>query len=242
MGNFSSKDNHGNAGATLERFHTPPSSPQSSIPHLPPTPTSPALSPSPAATITCSEKKSQQCSARTSIPPPDWRPPPPVSPNSSVISPVVNPVLKKTGSTVEGKGQAFSGRNGDLLNSTSRTSGSQVKSVAVSPIKSPSSVCCVPPATSSVELVAPQSHQLCGPGGKRERDNSLSESLLPGYEDRDRQSKELAKLLEECRTTLGVTDRQDATTNTTEILKQLLTEVKSLKTTLEVSDGFPFQF
>ncbi|MED6267817.1 hypothetical protein CHARACLAT_015936 [Characodon lateralis] len=222
MGNFSSKDNHGNAGATLERFHTPPSSPQSSIPHLPPTPTSPALSPSRAATITCSEKKSQQCSARTSIPPPDWRPPPPVGPNSSVISPVVNPVLKKTGSTVEGKGQASSGRNGDLLNSTSRTSGSQVKSVAVSPIKSPSSVCCVPPATSSVEQ------------NKRERDNSVSESVLPGYEDRDRQSKELAKLLEECRTTLGVTERQDATTNTTEILKQLLTEVKSLKTTLEL--------
>ncbi|XP_047201984.1 cytospin-B [Girardinichthys multiradiatus] len=230
MGNFSSKDNHGNAGATLERFHTPPSSPQSSIPHLPPTPTSSALSPSPAATITCSEKKSQQCSARTSIPPPDWRPPPTVSPNSSVISPVVNPVLKKTGSTVEGKGQASSGRNGDLLNSTSRTSGSQVKSVAVSPIKSPSSVCCVPPATSSVEQ------------NKRERDNSLSESLLPGYEDRDRQSKELAKLLEECRTTLGVTDRQDATTNTTEILKQLLTEVKRLKTTLETERGEWLQF
>uniref|UniRef100_A0A3Q2CQE4 Cytospin-A n=2 Tax=Cyprinodon variegatus TaxID=28743 RepID=A0A3Q2CQE4_CYPVA len=215
MGNFTTKDNHGNTGAPLDSFHTPPSSPQSTIPQLPPR-TSSTLSPAPAATITSTGRKSQPCSPRTLIPPPDWRPPPPVSSNSSAISPVISPALKETG-----KGQASSGRNGGLLTSTSRTLGSQVKSVAVSPIKSPSSVCSVPPATSCVEQ------------SKKERDNGLNESLLPGNEDRDRQSKEVADLLEEFMTTLGVTHRQDGTTNTTEILKQLLTEVKRLKTTFQ---------
>ncbi|KAM4723448.1 CD109 antigen [Anableps anableps] len=230
MGNFSTKDNHGNTGAPLESFHTPPSSPQSSIPQLPPPTTSPALSPLPAATITSSGKKSHQCSPRSPIPPPDWRPPPPGSPNSSALSSVVSPVLKKTGSTVASKGQASSGRNGGLPTATPRTSGSQVKSVAVSPIKSPSSVCSTPPATSSVEQSKKESH------------SSLSESLLPGNEDKDRQNKELAELLEECRTTLGVADRQDGTTNTTEMLRQLLTEVKSLKATLQTERGEWLQF
>ncbi|XP_023208888.1 cytospin-A-like isoform X2 [Xiphophorus maculatus] len=228
MGNFSTKDNHGNTGAPLESFHTPPSSPQSSIPQLPLPATSPTLSPSPAATITLSGKKPHQCSPKSPIPPPDWKPPPPGGPSSSAVSPAVSPVLKKTGSIVAGKGQASSGRNGGLPTPTSRTSGSQVKSVAVSPIKSPSSVCSAPPSTSSVEQ------------SKKERNSSLNESLLPGNEDK--QSKELAKLLEECRTTLGVTDRKDGTTNTTEILKQLLTEVKSLKTTLQTERGEWLQF
>ncbi|XP_032403761.1 cytospin-A isoform X2 [Xiphophorus hellerii] len=230
MGNFSTKDNHGNTGAPLESFHTPPSSPQSSIPQLPLPATSPTLSPSPAATITLSGKKPHQCSPKSPIPPPDWKPPPPGGPSSSAVSPAVSPVLKKTGSIVAGKGQASSGRNGGLPTPTSRTSGSQVKSVAVSPIKSPSSVCSAPPSTSSVEQ------------SKKERNSSLNESLLLGNEDKDKQSKELAKLLEECRTTLGVTDRKDGTTNTTEILKQLLTEVKSLKTTLQTERGEWLQF
>ncbi|XP_027856262.1 cytospin-A isoform X2 [Xiphophorus couchianus] len=230
MGNFSTKDNHGNTGAPLESFHTPPSSPQSSIPQLPLPATSPTLSPSPAATITLSGKKPHQCSPKSPIPPPDWKPPPPGGPSSSAVSPAVSPVLKKTGSILAGKGQASSGRNGGLPTPTSRTSGSQVKSVAVSPIKSPSSVCSAPPSTSSVEQ------------SKKERNSSLNESLLPGNEDKDKQSKELAKLLEECRTTLGVTDRKDGTTNTTEILKQLLTEVKSLKTTLQTERGEWLQF
>uniref|UniRef100_A0A3Q2QH95 Cytospin-A n=1 Tax=Fundulus heteroclitus TaxID=8078 RepID=A0A3Q2QH95_FUNHE len=230
MGNLSTKDNHGPTGAPLESFHTPPSSPQCSILQLPPTTTPHALSPSPAVAIISSGKKSQQCSPRTSIPPPDWRPPPPVSPNSSAISPVVSPVLKKTDNTVADKGKASSGRNGGLPTSTFRTSGSQVKSVAVSPIKSHLPMCSTPPATSSVDQ------------SKKERDSSLSESLLPCNEERDIQSKELAKLLEECRTTLGVTDKQDGTTSTTEILQQLLAEVKSLKSTLQTERGEWLQF
>ncbi|XP_014894836.1 cytospin-B [Poecilia latipinna] len=230
MGNFSTKDNNGNTGAPLESFHTPPSSPQSSIPQLPLPTASPTLPPPPAATVTSSGKKPHQCSPRSPIPPPDWKPPPPGGPSSSAVSPAVSPVLKKPGSIVAGKGQAYSGRNGGLPTPTSRTSGSQVKSVAVSPIKSPSSVCSAPPATSSVEQ------------SKKERNSSLSESLLPGNEDKDKQSKELAKLLEECRSTLGVTDRRDGTTNTTEMLKQLLTEVKSLKTTLQTERGEWLQF
>lgn len=105
-----------------------------------------------------------------------------------------------------------------------------MKSVAVSPIKSPSSVCSAPPATSFEEQ------------SKKEGDSTLSDFLLPVHEDKDKQSKEIAKLLEECRTTLGVTDRQDGTTNTTEMLKQLLTEVKSLKTTLQTERGEWLQF
>lgn len=49
----------------------------------------------------------------------------------------------------------------------------------------------------------------------RERDSGLSQSLLPGHESADGHGEELENLLEECRTTLGITASQDGPTNTT---------------------------
>ncbi len=48
----------------------------------------------------------------------------------------------------------------------------------------------------------------------RERDSGLSRSLLPVHEAGDSQGEELEKLLEDCRTTLGITAGQDGATNT----------------------------
>lgn len=48
----------------------------------------------------------------------------------------------------------------------------------------------------------------------RERDSGLSQSLLPDQEAGGSQGEELDQLLEECRTTLGITASQDGATNT----------------------------
>ncbi|XP_041828679.1 flocculation protein FLO11 isoform X2 [Melanotaenia boesemani] len=237
MGNFSTKDSHGPTVVHVESFHTPPSSPQSDgdglMPMVSQLQPSPASSPSPAPTLTIvssSGKKSQNStptSPSTPIPPPDWKPPQPVSPNNPTVGPGVNPVHKNSRSTVTGAGQASLGRNSSSAISTPRTSVSQVKSVAISPIKSPSSVFSTSPPTSS--------------SGKKwkERSSSLSQSSL---QDKDTQGKELVELLEESRRTLGITASQDETTSTTEILKHLLTEVKGLKNTLQTERGEWLQF
>ncbi|XP_075304402.1 uncharacterized protein LOC142366409 isoform X2 [Odontesthes bonariensis] len=239
MGNFSGKDSHGPT-ACGESFHTPPSSPQSdgtgfmsSVPKLPSSPAVPASSSSSAPAVTSSGKKSQQSTPvtpSTPIPPPDWRPPPPVTSNSSTAAPGLSSVHKKTGSTVAGRGEASLGRNESPPNSAPRSSVSQVKSVAVSPIKCPSSVSSAPSPTSSL-----------GQNWK-ERNMGLSQSLPAGHEERDSQGEELVDLLEECRTTLGITASQDGTANTTEMLKFLLTEVKSLKSTLQTEREEWLQF
>lgn len=52
----------------------------------------------------------------------------------------------------------------------------------------------------------------------------------------------MERLLEECRKTLGVTFCKDGATSTTGILKHLLTEVKSLKSTLQTERGEWLQF
>lgn len=106
---------------------------------------------------------------------------------------------KKTGGTVAGKADASLGKNGGPPLSSTRTLVSQVKSVAVSPIKSPSPACSESPASSSLE-------QNC-----KESENGPSQSLLPGNDTRGSQSEELVELLGECRTTLGISD---GTTNT----------------------------
>ncbi|KAM4542793.1 CD109 antigen-like [Odontesthes bonariensis] len=240
MGNFSGKDSHGPTAACGESFHTPPSSPQSdgtgfmsSVPKLPSSPAVPASSSSSAPAVTSSGKKSQQSTPvtpSTPIPPPDWRPPPPVTSNSSTAAPGLSSVHKKTGSTVAGRGEASLGRNESPPNSAPRSSVSQVKSVAVSPIKCPSSVSSAPSPTSSL-----------GQNWK-ERNMGLSQSLPAGHEERDSQGEELVDLLEECRTTLGITASQDGTANTTEMLKFLLTEVKSLKSTLQTEREEWLQF
>ncbi|KAM7403886.1 hypothetical protein PAMA_004353 [Pampus argenteus] len=244
MGNFSSKDNHGTTGAHVDSFHTPPTSPQSdlpgitpAVPHLlPPTspqPSSaaPISSPPPVPVLTSSGKKSQPSTTLTSPNPrPDWRPHPPVSLNSTTIGPGVSPVHHKPGSTAAVKGQGAE-RNGVPPTSTPRTPVAQGKCVAGSPTKSPSS------PSSSLPVVRSSSRL-----NWRERDSGLSQSLLPGLETGDSQGEEVEKLLEECRTTLGITASQDEATSTAEILKRLLTEVKSLKSTLQTERGEWLQF
>lgn len=222
-------------GAHVDGFHTPPSSPQSDLPSfmpglpqlLPPTspqPSSaaPISSPPPVPVLTSSGKKSQPSTTPTSpIPSPDWRPQPPVSSNSSTIGPGVSPVHNKPGSTAAVKGQVAQGRNGGPPTSTPRTPVTQGKCVAVSPTKSPSSLISLPVVRSS-------SRQ-----NWRERDSGLSQSLLPGLEAGDSQGEEVEKLLEECKTTLGITASQDGATNTAG------KNDKSLHCRILISSAFP---
>ncbi|KAG8013590.1 hypothetical protein GBF38_022041, partial [Nibea albiflora] len=230
MGNFSSKDGHSPTGVHGDTFHTPPASPQSDgPPYMPgvpqfihptspqPSSAAPASSPPPVPGLASSGKKVQSATTpTTSSSPPDWRPnPPPVSSNSFTVATGVSLVHNKPGNTLV-KGQAALGRNGGPPTSTPRTP--QGKTVSVSPTKSPSSPCSVSP------VVGSSSGQ-----SWRERDSGLSQSLLPGHDAGDSQNEELEKLLEECRTTL-------------EILKHLLTEVKSLKSTLQTERGEWLQF
>ncbi|XP_071774297.2 uncharacterized protein LOC139926450 isoform X2 [Centroberyx gerrardi] len=241
MGNFSSKDGHGPTGTHVDLFHTPPTSPVSDVPTVPqllhptspqPSPAVPAPAPAPApAPVPASTGKRSQPSTTPTTPtlPPDWKLTPPVSSNSSTIGPGLSPVRNNPAP----KGQAASGRNGGPPTSTPRTPVSQGKSVAISPAKSPSS------SAGSASPVASSSSS--GPSW-RERDSGLSQSPLPGHEAGDRQGEEVEKLLEECRTTLGVTASQDGAMTTTEILKHLLTEVKSLRSTLQTERGEWLQF
>ncbi|XP_071394452.1 cytospin-A isoform X2 [Centroberyx affinis] len=235
MGNFSSKDGHGPTGAHVDIFHTPPTSPVSDVPSVPqllhptspqPSPAVPAPAPAPAPAST--GKRSQPSTTPTTPTlPPDWKLTPPVSSSSSTIGPGLSPVRYNPAP----KGQAASGRNGGPPTSTPRTPVSQGKSVPVSPAKSPSS------SVGSASPVASSSSS--GPSW-RERDSGLSQSPLPGHEAA--RGEEVEKLLEECRTTLGVTASQDGTMTTTEILKHLLTEVKSLRSTLQTERGEWLQF
>ncbi|XP_061600028.1 cytospin-B [Cololabis saira] len=240
MGNFSSKDNHGGTGVHVDSFHTPPSSPQSdgigvipSAVRFQASPAVPASSPPPALAVTPSGKKSKHgppTSPSTPIPPPDWRPPPPVSSNASTIDPGVSPLHKKSGSTAAGNGQASLGKNGGPPISSPRTSVSPVKNVAVSPVKSPSLVSSASPTASSLGQNS---------GGK---DSGPSQSLVSRHEDKDVHSEELVQLLEECRKTLSIDASQDGTPNTTETLKCLLAEVKTLKNALQMERGEWLQF
>ncbi|XP_042357374.1 cytospin-B isoform X2 [Plectropomus leopardus] len=243
MGNFSSKDGHGPAGAHGDSFHTPPASPQSDDPPLmpgvpqllnptspQPSPAAPVSSPPPVPVLTTSGKRAQSGITTTTSSPPDWRPRPPVSPNSSTVGPGFSPLHSKPGSTVS-KGQAAFGRNGGPPTSTPRPLVSQGKTVANSPTKSPSSLCSASP------VVGSSTQQ-----NWRERDSGLSQSLLPAHEAGDSKGEELEKLLEECRTTLDIIASQDEATNAADILKLLLTEVKSLRSTLQTERGEWLQF
>ncbi|RVE57047.1 hypothetical protein OJAV_G00212280 [Oryzias javanicus] len=234
MGNFSSKDNHGAVGSHVENFHTPPSSPQSDGIGFCPSPTKLQASPSVQASsspaspaATSSGKKSQlspPVSPRTPIPAPDWSPPPPASPGASTLH-------KTSGSAFGGRGRSSLGRNGALSpSSTSRTLPSPVKSVAISPIKSPSSVSTAGPGTCSVGQ------------SLKDRDGGGKQPVALAPEDTNSQDQELVELLKECASTLGSTSGRDGTPRTKEILKHLLTEVKSLKTTLQTEREEWLQF
>ncbi|XP_074548906.1 uncharacterized protein LOC141807041 isoform X2 [Halichoeres trimaculatus] len=245
MGNFSSKDGHGPTGAHGESFHTPPASPQSdepvSIPGVPPlfhptpptgAPAAPSTSPPPVPGLTPSARKTQSSNnPTTTCPRPEWKPHPPLSSHSTTISSSgVNPQHNNPGSTAF-KREASFGKNGGPPTSTPRTPISQGKTMTVSPTRTPSSLSSASPVVGSVS-------------GRswRERDSGLSQSLLPAHESADSQGEELERLLEECRKALGVTASKDGATNTTGILKHLLTEVKNLKSTLQMERGEWLQF
>nr|XP_019940112.1 PREDICTED: cytospin-A-like [Paralichthys olivaceus] len=250
MGNFSSKDGHGPTGSHVESFHTPPASPQSDVPPVIPavpqllnasTPHSPLAAPlsppPPVPVITSIGKKSQPPSTTTPttpskfIPAPNWKPPPPVGSNSSATGPGVSLVHNNKPGAAVVKAPAAVGRNGGPPTSTPRTPGSQGKTVLFSPTKNPSSVCGASPVVGSSSGLT-----------WRERDSGLSQSFLLGHESGDGQAEELRKLLEECRTSLGITDSNNRATDTEEILRQLLAEVKTLKSTLETERGEWLQF
>lgn len=187
-------------GVHGESFHTPPVSPQRDVPALRPLPSSPPQ-PSSAAPVTSPppvpptrEKKAESGLAPTaSSPHRDCKPHPPVSSSGLSGDPKVALAHSKA------KEQADFGRNGGPPTSTPRAEVSQEKPLAISPSKSPSkspSTCC----SSSVQ-------GSCSGQSGAEWDSGLSQSLLPD-------PGELEKLLEECRTTLGIAASQDGALST----------------------------
>lgn len=204
-------------GSHGESFHTPPASPQSDafmpdvpqrLNHSSPKPLHAApASPPPLVPVSTSIGKKPQSSTNpaspcSSSPTPDWRPHPPLGSINTTIGPGVNVVPNKPGTTVV-KGQATLERNGGPPTSTPNTSVSQEKTVTVSPTKCTSTLCSTSP------VVGSSSGQ-----NWRERDSGLSQSLLPGHEAGDSR-EELEKLLEECRTALGISTSQDGSMHTT---------------------------
>lgn len=183
-------------GVHGESFYTPPVSPQSDVPALRPLqPSSPQ--PSSAAPVTSPppvplirEKKAESgIASSASSPHRDGKPPPPVNSSSFSSDPTVTLVHSKP------KGQAVFGRNGGPPTTTPRAEVSQEKPLTLSPSKSPSNCC----RTSVQGSCSGQS----GP----EWDSGLNQSLLPD-------PGELEKLLEECRTTLGIAASQDVALST----------------------------
>ncbi|CAJ1073874.1 cytospin-A [Xyrichtys novacula] len=158
----------------------------------------------------------------TPRPRPEWRPYPPLSSHSTTIGGSgVNSQHNNPGTTAFKRQTSF-GRNGGSLTSTPLSTVSQGKTMTVSPTRTPSSACSASPVVGNSS-------------GRnwRERDSGLSEFSLPSHEGSDSRKDEVERLLEECRTTLGITAGEDGATNPTEILKQLLTEVKNLRSTLQ---------
>lgn len=222
MGNLSSKDgSHGSTGPHADIFHTPPGSPQSegpsSVSYSSSSTTIPLSSSVPPLLHMPSVKKAQPAPPL----PPNWKPHSPIHFNSSASS-----THRKSGSTAGTKVQLSLGRNGTPQTSTPKTPVPQGNSEDLSPAKSP---------PSPVEGISPDSTW-------KERDSGVSQSPQQGQEAGDRPDEDLQVLLNECRTTLGITPDKDEPMNTTEALKHLLTEVKSLKLTLQTERGEWLQF
>lgn len=187
-----------------DSFHTPPVSPVSdgpgpaftpkSLHPTSPQPSSPApiSSPPPVPVLVSSGKKTPSgLTPAPSTPPLGLRPHAKNNSNSFTADPGVHNQVK---------GQTSLGRNGNPPTSTPRTLVSQRRPVAVTPTKSPLSQCSVSP------LVGSSSER-----NWKERDSGLSQSLIAG----EGHGEELEKLLEECKTTLGIAGSQDGATSTT---------------------------
>ncbi|XP_068608153.1 cytospin-A [Brachionichthys hirsutus] len=224
MGNFSSKDNHGPTVAHGDSSHTPPASPQSDgppvtpgVPQLlhpaPPQTSSSAPASSPPSVPVRQMKVTQQCSATPSTP----SPPPEWAPHAQV-----GPNSNKSKDEVKVQGAPTA---------APLTLASNGKTATISPTRCISSPCNASPETGGS----------LG-GGRKERDSGLSHPALSGHEAGGSQDGEMEKLLEECKTTLGIATSQEEATNAAEILRHLLTEVKSLKSALQTERGEWLQF
>ncbi|KAL0969279.1 hypothetical protein UPYG_G00224940 [Umbra pygmaea] len=221
MGSFSSKDGHGTTGHNLDVFQTPPTSPVTfSLP--PNTPIAPST---PAQT----ENPHQSAAFAPAHP---AAPPPASAPDLNVRRPVPGFIYPqgRTGNDVASiRERVEVGHNGGPVSSTPKTPVPEGKSVAISPTNSPLSLGEV------------------SPSGESCKDSGLCQSLLEGHGDAD--SLELERLVEECRTALGLTPSQYAVLNSADVLKRLLldrqeltAELQSLKETTQTERGEWLQF
>ncbi|XP_041702861.2 cytospin-A [Coregonus clupeaformis] len=227
MGNFSSKDGHGPTGPNLDLFQTPPTSPvTTTLPGLTPiTPSIPgqlavpapvtalALAPAPGPTPVTAPALAPALSGKRPLP---------ISPGYSVIGPGFISLQGRTGSNAAvPEGWVVMGRNGGPTRSSPRIPVPQGKSSTMSPTKSPSSLGSSLSSASPVSLVSPS-----GQSGK-EKDSGLSLTTLEHHGATDNQG-EIERLVEECRTALGLSPSQYATLNSTDVLKHLLVERQEL--------------
>ncbi|XP_036810887.1 cytospin-A isoform X2 [Oncorhynchus mykiss] len=156
----------------------------------------------------------------------------PVSPGYSVIGPGFISLQGRTGSNAAvPEGVVVMGCNGGPTRSSPRFPVPQGKSSSMSPTKTPSSL------GSSLSSASPIS--LVNPSGQSEKDSGLSLTTLEHHGSADNQG-EIERLVEECRTALGLSPSQYATLNSADVLKHLLVErqeltaeVQSLRETMQ---------
>lgn len=153
-------------------------------------------------------------------------PPPPERWPHSSIQFNTNASLRKLGSTASSKGHIASSRNGVAQTSTPKTPASLGSSGDVGPTKGPS-----PPVEGS-----------CPDTTWNERDSGVGQSPPQAPEAGERQEEDLRILLEECRTTLSLTADQDGAMSTTDTLRRLVAEVKSLRCSFQTERGEWLQF
>lgn len=181
------------SGPHTDSFYTPPASPQDEGPSIPYSSLPSSSSPVPSLCHTPSEKKTQ--SASISYTTSSLQPPPERTPHSPIhFINSTNATHRKSGSTASIKGQLTLGRNGGPQTSTPRTLVSQGNNGDISPTKSPSSVC----SGSPVEGSSPENTW-------KEKDSGVGRSLLQGQAVEDKRDDDLQRLLDECKTTLGIT-------------------------------------
>ncbi|XP_038864819.1 cytospin-A-like [Salvelinus namaycush] len=156
----------------------------------------------------------------------------PISPGYSVIGPGFISLQGRTGSNAAvPEGWVVMGCNGGPTRSSPRIPVPQGKSSSMSPTKTPSSL------GSSLSSASPIS--LVSPSGQSEKDSGLSLTTLEHHGAADNQG-EIERLVEECRTALGLSPSQYATLNSADVLKHLIVErqeltaeVQSLRETMQ---------
>ncbi|CAL1574937.1 unnamed protein product [Knipowitschia caucasica] len=227
MGNLSSKDcHHGTTGQRTESFHTPPASPQVENPSptssVPSSLTSSSTLSSPLTPLfhTPSGKKAHltSLSSPASSPPPiptERKPHSPVQFNTS------NAFPRKSGSSTGNKAQITTSRNGAPQTSTPKASASHENCADFGPTKSS------PVVRESLD------------SAWKERDSGVSQS--PPHVQ-DAVDEDCRVLLEECRTALSMDTDETGALSPTDALRHLLSEVKSMKQSLQTERGEWLQF